>query len=217
APGSAESTACAPIEVDLSGQAVLIERGAHTSTPDCDATFYAKSLAAQNAGAEAVVLYNSVPGLFSATVAGAEEITIPVVAVDREAALALDATVADDGATPTWTDEIIDAATPTAGLLSSSRSHRLTPALDLKPDLGPLDVLPARRGRRRAPPRGTPRRGHRGGSRRVAELRRPGRLVAHPGRGLPRAGPPAGRRDARHRRRHPGDDDGDARQARPRR
>ncbi|HLV04283.1 MAG TPA: S8 family serine peptidase, partial [Actinomycetaceae bacterium] len=105
APGTAESTACAPIEADLSGQAVLIERGAHTSTPDCDATFYAKSLAAQNAGAEAVVLYNNVPGLFSATVAGAEEITIPVVAVDREAGLALDATVADDGATLTWTDE----------------------------------------------------------------------------------------------------------------
>ena len=136
APGSLEARVCAPIEADLTGQAVLIERGAHADAPDCDASFYAKSLAAQQAGAEAVVLYNNVPGLFSATAAGEEEVTIPVVAITQQSGLAADAAAADGEATLTWTDEVGTAVNPTGGLISDFSSYGLAADLTLKPDLG---------------------------------------------------------------------------------
>ncbi|MEE6283230.1 S8 family serine peptidase [Georgenia sp. MJ170] len=135
-PGSAEARVCVPIEADLTGQAVLVERGAHADHPDCDASFYAKSLAAQQAGAAAVLLYNNVPGLFSATVEGAEEITIPVAGLSQESGLAADAAVLDGGATLTWTDEVGSMPNPTGGLISSFSSYGLGADLSLKPDIG---------------------------------------------------------------------------------
>ncbi len=69
---------CNPIATDLHGKTVLIRRGT--------CTFATKALNAQNAGADAVVLYNNVAGRFSPTVAGGPaEITIPVVMVTRAA------------------------------------------------------------------------------------------------------------------------------------
>jgi len=135
-PGSAEARVCAPIDEDLTGKAVLIERGAHESNPDCDASFYAKSLAAQKAGASAVLIYNNAPGLFSATVTGAETITIPVVGISQEAGLAIDAEAADGEATLTWTDEVGSARNPLGGLISDFSSYGMTADLTLKPDLG---------------------------------------------------------------------------------
>ncbi len=136
APGTAEARVCAPITADLTGQAVLVERGAHESNAACDASFYAKALAAQKAGASAVLIYNNVPGLFSATVAGAEQITIPVVGISQASGIAADAAVVDGGATLTWTDEVGSAVNPTGGLMSSFSSYGLGADLSLKPDLG---------------------------------------------------------------------------------
>ncbi len=135
-PGSAEARVCAPIEADLTGAAVLVERGAHESNADCDASFYAKALAAQRAGAAAVVLYNNVPGVFNATVEGAEEITIPVVGIAQSSGLAADAEAADGEATLTWTDVAGSMPNPTAGLISSFSSYGLGADLSLKPDVG---------------------------------------------------------------------------------
>jgi minor extracellular serine protease Vpr len=136
APGSAEARACVrPIPVDLTGKAVLIERGA---TPaDCDAAFYAKALAAQNAGAAAVVLYNNVPGPFNPSVAGAEPITIPVIAIGMEDGQAVASQILGSGDVQlTWTDETMVAPSPTGGLISSFSSYGLAADLSLKPDIG---------------------------------------------------------------------------------
>lgn len=128
--GTVASTAdgCAPIAEDLTGHAVLIRRGT--------CTFFEKAFNAQNAGAAAVVLYNNVAGRFSPTVAGAEPITIPVVAVsDVEGAL-IDSLLAAGPVTMTWTDETGVFDNPTAGLISSFSSYGLSPDLSLKPDIG---------------------------------------------------------------------------------
>src|SRR5699024_7467157 len=53
-PGTPAARACPDVTADLTGQAVLIERGADPANPDCDASFYAKSFRAQQAGAAAV-------------------------------------------------------------------------------------------------------------------------------------------------------------------
>ncbi|GGC00843.1 S8 family serine peptidase [Cellulomonas carbonis] len=137
APGTDAARACEPIDPAVAdGKAVLVERGAAvTPGVTCDATFYAKALRAQQAGAAAVVLYNNVPGLFSPTVAGAEPITIPVIAVSATHGAELTAATAD-GATLTWTDEVGRAVNPTGGLISSFSSYGMAADLSLKPDLG---------------------------------------------------------------------------------
>jgi minor extracellular serine protease Vpr len=136
APGSAAARTCEAVPTDVvAGKAVLVERGAHAAYPACDATFYAKALRAQQAGAAAVVLYNNVPGMFSPSVAGAEQITIPVVAITDTDGAALTAAAAD-GATLTWTDEVGSVENPTGGLISSFSSYGMTADLQLKPDLG---------------------------------------------------------------------------------
>src|SRR5690606_13535088 len=117
-PGSAAARACPDIEADLTGQAVLIERGAAAEFPECDAAFYAKAYKAQQAGAAAVVIYNNVPGVINPTVAGTPPITIPVIAISQASGIAADAAVVDGGATLTWTDEIGSAPNPTGGLIS---------------------------------------------------------------------------------------------------
>ena len=63
----------------FTGMAVLVRRGI--------CTFYEKAINAQNAGAAAVILYNSVAGRFSARsppLAGSPAITVPVVSIDRD-------------------------------------------------------------------------------------------------------------------------------------
>nr|WP_297428863.1 S8 family serine peptidase [uncultured Actinotalea sp.] len=134
-PGTDAARTCAPIAADVTGAAVLIERGGSAPDPSCDATFYAKALRAQQAGAAAVVLYNNVPGVFSPSVAGPVAITIPVVAVTAGDGAALTAAAAG-GATLTWTDEVGTIPNPTGGLISSFSSYGMTGDLQLKPDLG---------------------------------------------------------------------------------
>jgi minor extracellular serine protease Vpr len=136
APSSAEARACVrPIPVDLTGKAVLIERGATPST--CDAAFYQKALAAQNAGAAAVVLYNNVAGPFNPSLAGAEPITIPVIAIGMEDGQAVANQILASGDVQlTWTDETMTAPSPTGGLISSFSSYGMAADLSLKPDIG---------------------------------------------------------------------------------
>ena len=135
-PGSAAAKACAPITADLTGQAVIIERGAPAGDTSCDATFYAKAYAAQQAGAAAVLIYNNVAGVLNPSVAGTPPITIPVVGVSQQTGLAIDAAILDGGATLTWTDEVGTTPNPTGGRISSFSSYGLTADLTLKPDLG---------------------------------------------------------------------------------
>jgi minor extracellular serine protease Vpr len=124
--------ACDPLPAgSLTGKAVLIRRGI--------CTFHIKSRNAQNAGAIAVVLYNNVPGLFSATVAGTPAITIPVVAVsdaDGGDLAARIPTALTSTVDITWTEETGIFPNPTAGLASSFTSYGLNAELALKPNIG---------------------------------------------------------------------------------
>ena len=135
-PGTDEARTCTPdgttvpIEEDLTGQAVLIERGA--------CTFHAKALAAQEAGAEAVVLYNNEPGLLNPTVEGDPAITIPVILVQQEDGQQIDEmiTSSEDDVMLAWSDQTTTGPGPGGGLISSFSSYGMTAELQLKPDLG---------------------------------------------------------------------------------
>lgn len=121
--------ACAALPAgSLTGRAALIRRGG--------CTFHAKALNAQNAGAAAVVLYNNAPGHFSATVAGAPAITIPVVTTSDMEGVLINNRLAAGSVTMTWTDQVPTLVNPTGGLISSFSSYGLAPDLTLKPDIG---------------------------------------------------------------------------------
>jgi subtilisin family serine protease len=117
---------------DLTGKAVLIRRGG------CN--FSQKASNAQKAGAAAVVLYNNVPGFFSATVvpsvAGDVPITIPVAAINDVDGALIDSRLAGGPVTMTWTTLTLTQVTSTGGLISSFSSYGLTAELGLKPDIG---------------------------------------------------------------------------------
>ncbi len=112
------------------GKVVLVSRGS--------SSFYDKALAAQTDGAAAVVIYNNQPGIINATVAGDEEITVPVVTISQEMGLKLEALVAnagDSAVTLTWTSEWTEAEDSNAGLISDFSSWGVSGELDIKPDV----------------------------------------------------------------------------------
>ncbi|PNY81292.1 S8 family serine peptidase [Deinococcus koreensis] len=120
---------CDPLPAgSLIGKAALISRGT--------CTFATKAANAQNAGAAAVVIYNSTPGPFAGTVAGAVPITIPVVTVSREFGLNLATRIAAGPTSITWTPNSGSYVNPTGNTLDSSSSYGLAADLSLKPDLG---------------------------------------------------------------------------------
>ncbi len=122
------NTACTQISPDVSGKAALISRGG--------CTFYTKALAAQNAGAKAVVLYNNAPGLINVGLAGDVPITIPVVFIPQSNGLALAASLAAGAVSIAWADGWITTPNPVGGLVSDFSSYGLAADLSLKPDLG---------------------------------------------------------------------------------
>ena len=124
----------APAPGSMTGKAVLIRRGAPPAPAVCG--FYNKALAAQNAGAAAVILYNNVPGRFSPTVAGPVAITIPVVAISDTEGVLIDGKIAAGPATMTWTNATGTFPNPTGGLISSFSSYGVDAELGLKPDIG---------------------------------------------------------------------------------
>jgi minor extracellular serine protease Vpr len=114
----------------LTGKVALIRRGT--------CTFHIKTLNAQNAGAIGAVLYNNVPGLFAATVAGSTPITIPVVSISDTDGAELAGripTALTDTVDMTWTDKSDIFDNPTAGLPSSFTAWGLAPTLGFKPDI----------------------------------------------------------------------------------
>ncbi|TMQ69445.1 MAG: hypothetical protein E6K81_14975, partial [Candidatus Eisenbacteria bacterium] len=128
--GSRDSLAdaCLPLPPGtLSGKVALIRRGTCSS--------YSKALAAQDAGAVAVVLYNNELGDFVPEVKGIVRLTIPVVAITMARGELLDGRLEAGPVDLTWTL----ASTPnalTGGFVSSFSSYGPSPDLSLKPDLG---------------------------------------------------------------------------------
>ncbi|MGP9538712.1 S8 family serine peptidase [Brachybacterium sp. AOP43-C2-M15] len=129
APGTDAGQACDPAAVPPAGedQALLVERGV--------CSFHEKALAGQEAGYDAVILYNNAPAAVNPTVEGDPAITIPVVMISQDDGLALQETLAADEATWAWQEGTVLLDNPTAGLVSDFSSYGLTAELELKPDI----------------------------------------------------------------------------------
>ena len=116
----------------MTGKVALIRRGT------CG--FYHKALAAQRAGAAAVILYNNQAGRLSPTVAivapHTEPVTIPVVFISQASGNAIDTLLAGGPQQVTWTSEFASEAVPTVGTASSFTSWGLAADLSVKPDIG---------------------------------------------------------------------------------
>ncbi|GGS42754.1 S8 family serine peptidase [Deinococcus knuensis] len=110
----------------LTGQAVLIRRGS--------CTFYEKSKNAQDAGAKAVILYNNTAGYISPTVAGATEISIPVVSISAADGAKISGLIAG-GTSMTFLSGTINIPSPTANTLDTYSSYGMSADLELKPDI----------------------------------------------------------------------------------
>lgn len=127
APGTA-SQGCAPLAAVPAGTALLVQRGT--------CTFREKALAAQNAGAAAVILYNNAPGVVNPTVAGDPAITIPVVMISQADGTALANAALAGSVTMTWGPYTSTTIDPKGGLISDFSSWGLAANLQLKPDFG---------------------------------------------------------------------------------
>ncbi len=116
-----------PLEADVAGKTALIARGT--------CPFAEKYATAFDAGATAVVIYNSSPGLFSG--GGVVDRGVPGIGISQADGRALVAELAaGTEVTLTWTDDEVSSPSPTGGLISSFSSYGLSPDLTLKPDIG---------------------------------------------------------------------------------
>jgi minor extracellular serine protease Vpr len=130
AAGTPAAQACDPTAVPAAsgdGQALLVERGT--------CSFHAKALAGQEAGYDAVILYNNEPGALNPTVEGDPAITVPVVMISQADGLALQEALAAGDVTWAWQTGTVTLENPTGGLVSDFSSYGLTAELQLKPDV----------------------------------------------------------------------------------
>ncbi|MDV6012794.1 S8 family serine peptidase [Haloechinothrix sp. LS1_15] len=112
---------------DPYARVALIERGA--------CTFDEKYAAAMDAGAEGVVIYNNVGGMFAGggiTDRGGFAIGIS----DTDGAHLRELLDGDEPVTLSWTEDQAEVPNPNGGLISSFSSYGMSPDLDLKPDIG---------------------------------------------------------------------------------
>ena len=134
APGTTEAQACgtdpfsAEEQAVIEGNWVMIQRGS--------CSFYEKALNGQEAGATGVMLYNNVGGSINPSLAGEEDIEVPVVMVTQADGerLAADA-LATEGHVVTWTEGSTSVPNPTGGLISSFSSIGTMADTTVKPDL----------------------------------------------------------------------------------
>ncbi|MCF2706212.1 S8 family serine peptidase [Arcanobacterium haemolyticum] len=115
----------------FTGKAVLVQRGT--------STFYDKARAAQKDGAAALVIFNNAPGVINASVAGDEEITIPVVTLTQEQGAEVLAALRALGEGETlnleWTSDYASAPDANGGLISDFSSWGVGANLTLKPNV----------------------------------------------------------------------------------
>lgn len=128
--GTTDPLGCEVDTADFSGKVAISSRGT--------CSFAQKAVNAQNAGADALIIYNNTSGFISATVEGDTEITIPVVTVTQTNGEAIATLLTDDDDIPTveFTGELTAQPNPTGGLISDFSSWGLAADLTLKPDLG---------------------------------------------------------------------------------
>ncbi len=128
--GTTDPVGCEAEAADLTGFIAVTSRG--------DCSFAQKAAHAQDAGADALIIYNNEVGFINATVEGNTEITIPVVTVSQGQGAVITATLTDDADVPTveFTGQQTSEPNPTGGLVSDFSSWGLAADLTLKPDLG---------------------------------------------------------------------------------
>ncbi len=121
---------CEADTADLTGSVAITSRGT--------CSFAQKAVNAQDAGADALIIYNNEAGFINATVEGDTEITIPVVTVTQSDGEDIVALLTDDDDVPTveFTGDMTSQPNPTGGLISGFSSWGLAADLTLKPDLG---------------------------------------------------------------------------------
>ena len=129
AAGTPEALACDPADVPAAepGQALLIERGT--------CSFREKAVAGEQAGYDAVILYDNAPGVVNPTVEGDPALTVPVVMLEQADGLALQDALAAGEVTWAWQDGPTTVENGTGGLVSDFSSYGLTADLALKPDV----------------------------------------------------------------------------------
>ena len=129
AAGTPEALACDPAAVPAAepGQALLIERGT--------CSFREKAVAGEQAGYDAVILYDNAPGVVNPTVEGDPALTVPVVMLEQADGLALQDALAAGEVTWAWQDGPTTVENGTGGLVSDFSSYGLTADLALKPDV----------------------------------------------------------------------------------
>ena len=129
APGTPAAQACDPAAVPAAepGQALLVERGT--------CAFREKAVAGEQAGYDAVILYDNAPGALNPTVEGDPALTVPVVMLSQADGLALQEALAAGPVTWAWQSGSTTVENGTGGLVSDFSSYGLTADLDLKPDV----------------------------------------------------------------------------------
>jgi subtilisin family serine protease len=128
----ANSDAC-----DSSAALNAVPAGTVLLIPRAQCAFSEKIANAVTAGAEAVVLYNNVPGLDSFTAArdGEPDFTIPAVSIAGTAGLYLSALVGGTSKTLTWMDYQSGLDNPDGGTISTFSSAGLAADLSLVPTI----------------------------------------------------------------------------------
>lgn len=109
------------------GKVVLVKRGT------CG--FAVKAANAQGAGAAGVILYNNAAGRINPTVAGAVEITIPVVAITQADGVQIASQLTAGPVSMSWTSDLKSFLNSGVGPIASFSSYGLAPDLSLKPDI----------------------------------------------------------------------------------
>ncbi|MBB1508575.1 S8 family serine peptidase [Tessaracoccus sp. MC1756] len=123
-------TACVPAEIEAAGadgQALLIQRGG--------CTFHEKALNAQNAGYDAVLIYNNASGIINMTVEGTTPIKIPAISLLQADGTVLAAEAAAGATSITFSKDQKRFDNPTGGSQSDFSSYGLAADLTLKPDV----------------------------------------------------------------------------------
>jgi subtilisin family serine protease len=110
----------------ITGKVALAARGT--------CSFAIKAVNSINAGADAVLISNNVPGVFNGTLGGPLPNPKPVVGISQADGNFIRAQAAP--VMMTWTDQQGSFPSPTGGLISSFSSYGLSPDLALKPDIG---------------------------------------------------------------------------------
>lgn len=125
-PASTEDACSALLPGSLAGKVALVRRGT--------CSFRQKAVNVQNAGAAAIVIYNSAPGLAGFTFG--TPLNFIGVGISGNDGVLLNNRIVAGATTMTWTASVSTFPNPAGSLISGFSSYGLAADLSLKPDIG---------------------------------------------------------------------------------